>query len=112
MLVRVLITGKTKLRPARPSGLAEGLIVRLRRSAMNRERGGQPTTAAKQASIAAKATFREECIMAQYGVTRRGVLGGALATTALSATGTPVFADPQWKKFAGSSLEVSLTKGP
>src|SRR5204863_787131 len=49
---------------------------------------------------------------AHYGVTRRRVLGGALATTALSFTGRAAFADPQWKKFAGTSLEVNLTKSP
>jgi len=50
--------------------------------------------------------------MTRYGATRRTVLKGALATTALGLTGRPVFADPQWKKFAGTSIEVNLVKGP
>jgi len=46
------------------------------------------------------------------GLTRRSVVTGALAAGALGVSGRPVFADPQWKKFAGTSIEVNLIKSP
>src|ERR1043166_5835649 len=48
----------------------------------------------------------------RFGLTRRGVMTGAVAAGALGLSGRPLFADPQWKKYAGTSLEVNLVKGP
>src|SRR3978361_27971 len=50
--------------------------------------------------------------MAHFGPTRRSVLAGTLATTALGLTGFPARAEPQWKKYAGTTLEANLIKGP
>ncbi|MEN3286346.1 MAG: multiple sugar transport system substrate-binding protein [Bradyrhizobium sp.] len=45
-------------------------------------------------------------------ITRRAVLAGSAATGALALTGTQARAEPQWKKYAGTRLEVILAKGP
>jgi multiple sugar transport system substrate-binding protein len=45
-------------------------------------------------------------------ITRRAVLAGSAATGALAITGTRARAEPQWKKYAGTRLEVILAKGP
>src|SRR5882672_5158568 len=45
-------------------------------------------------------------------VSRRAVLAGTAAAGALSLTGFPARAEPQWKKYAGTTLEVILAKGP
>ena len=50
--------------------------------------------------------------MAYFGPTRRSLLQGALASTALGLTGFPARADVQWKKYAGTTLEANLIKGP
>src|SRR3954447_13218934 len=50
--------------------------------------------------------------MATFGPTRRSFLQGTLATGALSLTGLPAFADVNWKKYAGTTLEAFLIKGP
>ncbi|MCX7319416.1 MAG: extracellular solute-binding protein, partial [Hyphomicrobiales bacterium] len=56
--------------------------------------------------------------MAHHGPSRRALLKGALATSALPALGslgisaTPAFADPAWKKYAGTTIEANLIKGP
>lgn len=50
--------------------------------------------------------------MAHFGPTRRAVLQGTLATGALGLSGFSAFADPAWKKYAGSSIEANLIKGP
>ncbi|KZD21665.1 ABC transporter substrate-binding protein [Tardiphaga robiniae] len=50
--------------------------------------------------------------MALYGPTRRAFVQGALATSALGLTGIPAFADPAWKKYAGTTIEANLIKGP
>lgn len=50
--------------------------------------------------------------MALFGPTRRALLKGTLATTALGLTGFPARAEPQWKKYAGTTLEANLIKGP
>ena len=50
--------------------------------------------------------------MAHFGPTRRSLLQGALATGALGVTGLPAFADVNWKKYAGTTLEAFLIKGP
>jgi multiple sugar transport system substrate-binding protein len=46
------------------------------------------------------------------GLTRRSVVTGALAASALGVSSRPLFAEPQWKKFAGTSIEVNLIKSP
>jgi multiple sugar transport system substrate-binding protein len=46
-------------------------------------------------------------------VSRRAVLAGTAAAGALSLTGFPArAAEPNWKKYAGTKLEVILAKGP
>jgi multiple sugar transport system substrate-binding protein len=51
--------------------------------------------------------------MADNRISRRAVLAGAAAASALGATGLPArAAEPQWKKYAGTRLEVILAKGP
>ncbi|WP_371422153.1 ABC transporter substrate-binding protein [Tardiphaga sp.] len=50
--------------------------------------------------------------MALYGPTRRAFVQGTLATSALGLTGIPAFADPAWKKYAGTTIEANLIKGP
>jgi multiple sugar transport system substrate-binding protein len=50
--------------------------------------------------------------MAKFGPTRRSVLQGTLATGALGFAGLPAFADINWKKYAGTTLEAFLIKGP
>src|SRR5207302_3972074 len=50
--------------------------------------------------------------MAQFGPTRRSLLKGTLAAGALSLTGLPARAEVNWKKYAGTKLEVILAKGP
>src|SRR6201984_2951411 len=51
--------------------------------------------------------------MRDYRISRRAVLAGSAATGALGFTGLPArAAEPQWKKYAGSKLEVILAKGP
>ncbi len=61
---------------------------------------------------ASKADCREDNNMAHFGPTRRSLLQGTLAASALSLTGFPARAEPQWKKYAGTKLEVILAKGP
>jgi multiple sugar transport system substrate-binding protein len=56
--------------------------------------------------------------MAHHGPSRRALLKGALATGALPALGSlglsmsPAFAEPAWKKYAGTTIEANLIKGP
>src|SRR6201996_3037157 len=46
-------------------------------------------------------------------ISRRAMLAGTAAAGALGLTGFPArAAEPQWKKFAGTKLEVILAKGP
>jgi multiple sugar transport system substrate-binding protein len=45
-------------------------------------------------------------------ISRRNVLVGSAAASALALTGRPVRAEPQWRRFAGTSIEISLTKSP
>jgi multiple sugar transport system substrate-binding protein len=45
-------------------------------------------------------------------ITRRAVLAGSAATGALALTGARAQGQPQWKKYAGTRLEVILAKGP
>src|SRR5258708_8368451 len=50
--------------------------------------------------------------MARFGPTRGSLLKGAVAASALSLTGIPARAEPQWKKYAGTTIEANLVKGP
>jgi multiple sugar transport system substrate-binding protein len=56
--------------------------------------------------------------MAHHGPSRRALLKGALATGALPALGSlglstsSAFAEPAWKKYAGTTIEANLIKGP
>jgi len=45
-------------------------------------------------------------------VSRRAVLAGSAAAGALGFSGLPALSEPQWKKYAGTKLEVILAKGP
>jgi ABC-type glycerol-3-phosphate transport system substrate-binding protein len=60
----------------------------------------------------AKTVCTEDNDMAHFGPTRRSLLQGTLAASALGLTGFPARAEPQWKKYAGTKLEVILAKGP
>src|SRR6266403_2644872 len=61
---------------------------------------------------ASKADCREDYDMAHFKPTRRSLLQGTLAASALSLTGFPARAEPQWKKYAGTTIEANLIKGP
>jgi multiple sugar transport system substrate-binding protein len=50
--------------------------------------------------------------MFNKGLTRRTLLTGTAAAGTLGLMGVPLRADVQWKKYAGTSLEVMLAKGP
>jgi multiple sugar transport system substrate-binding protein len=50
--------------------------------------------------------------MANFGPSRRSLLQGTIAASALSLTGFPARADVQWKKYAGTTIEANLIKGP
>jgi multiple sugar transport system substrate-binding protein len=50
--------------------------------------------------------------MKDIPISRRTVLAGTAAASALGLSGFPARAEPQWKKFAGTTLEVNLIKGP
>src|SRR5271170_185566 len=51
--------------------------------------------------------------MRDYRISRRAVLAGTAAAGAIGFTGLPArAAEPQWKKYAGTKLEVILAKGP
>ncbi len=45
-------------------------------------------------------------------ITRRTMLAGSAAAGAYALAGSPARAEPQWKKYAGTKLEVILAKGP
>jgi multiple sugar transport system substrate-binding protein len=50
--------------------------------------------------------------MKKISISRRSLLKGTAAAGALSLTGFPASADVNWKKYAGTSIEAFLTKGP
>src|ERR1700712_6055836 len=50
--------------------------------------------------------------MKKHLISRRSVLAGTAAAGALSLTGFPARAEVNWKKYAGTKLEVMLAKGP
>src|ERR1700730_18357973 len=45
-------------------------------------------------------------------VSRRAVLAGTAAAGALGLSGLPARGEPQWKKYAGTTIEANLVKGP
>src|SRR5450432_4375796 len=58
-------------------------------------------------------THGRETTMKNRLISRRSVLAGTAAAGALSLTGIPeARAEVQWKKYAGTKLEVILAKGP
>src|SRR6266404_4212890 len=73
---------------------------------------GGPPNASSKIITASKADCREDNNMAHFGPTRRSLLQGTLAASALSLTGFPARAEPQWKKYAGTTIEANLIKGP
>src|ERR1700757_2092310 len=50
--------------------------------------------------------------MKDHRISRRAVLAGSAAAGALAVAGTPARAEVNWKKYAGTKLEVILAKGP
>jgi multiple sugar transport system substrate-binding protein len=50
--------------------------------------------------------------MNNHIISRRKLLAGSAAAGTLALTGLPARADVQWKKYAGTKLEVMLAKGP
>ena len=50
--------------------------------------------------------------MSNRAIFRRKLLKGTAAAGVLGLVGLPAFAEPQWKKYAGTKLEVLLAKGP
>src|SRR5690348_11184065 len=50
--------------------------------------------------------------MKNHPISRRALLAGTAAAGALGLTGFPARAEVQWKKYAGTKLEVILAKGP
>jgi len=50
--------------------------------------------------------------MSSRRISRRTILKGSVAAGVLGLAGRPVFAEPQWRKYAGTKLEVLLAKGP
>jgi len=50
--------------------------------------------------------------MADHSISRRTLLKGTAAAGALGLTGVPARAEVNWKKYAGTKLEVILAKGP
>jgi len=50
--------------------------------------------------------------MTDRSITRRTMLAGSAAVGALGLAGLPAYADVNWKKYAGTTLEANLIKGP
>src|ERR1700742_5389948 len=50
--------------------------------------------------------------MDQFKLSRRALLAGTAAAGAAGFAPTPAFSQVQWKKYAGTKLEVILAKGP
>lgn len=50
--------------------------------------------------------------MTDRSISRRTVLAGSAAIGALGLAGLPAYADVNWKKYAGTTLEANLIKGP
>jgi multiple sugar transport system substrate-binding protein len=50
--------------------------------------------------------------MQDHRISRRAVLAGTAAAGALGVSGFPAHAQVNWKKYAGTKLEVILAKGP
>ena len=47
-----------------------------------------------------------------YPLSRRAVLAGTAAASGVALSGMPAHAQVNWKKYAGTKLEVILAKGP
>src|SRR6185295_7936183 len=62
-------------------------------------------------SLKQKTTSRERN-MTDHLISRRTLLAGTAAVGALSLAGVPARAEVNWKKYAGTKLEVILAKGP
>src|SRR5579871_5497240 len=111
MLAIAALIGKPHAEDRCDIASADGLIVWPVRSAMNRRR--RPTR--RNGNDRQQGDLREDNRMThdtKFGLTRRSVVTGALAAGALGVSGRPLFADVQWKKFAGTSIEVNLVKSP
>lgn len=50
--------------------------------------------------------------MTDHSISRRTVLAGSAALGAIGLAGLPAYADVNWKKYAGTTLEANLIKGP
>jgi hypothetical protein len=50
--------------------------------------------------------------MSHHLISRRQMLAGTAAAGAVGLAGFPARAEVNWKKYSGTSLEVSLAKGP
>src|SRR3954454_13439333 len=50
--------------------------------------------------------------MKNIRISRRTLLKGTAAASALGMSGLPARSEVQWKKYAGTKLEVILAKGP
>ena len=50
--------------------------------------------------------------MNNHVISRRKLLAGSAAASAFALAGVPAFADVQWKKYSGTTLEANLVKGP
>ncbi|MES5488289.1 sugar ABC transporter substrate-binding protein [Bradyrhizobium sp. INPA03-11B] len=50
--------------------------------------------------------------MSHHLISRRQMLAGTAAAGAVGLTGFPAYAEVNWKKYSGTTLEVSLAKGP
>src|SRR6478736_3969525 len=57
-------------------------------------------------------THGRETTMKNHLISRRSVLAGAAAAGAFGLSGLPARAEVNWKKYAGTKLEVILAKGP
>jgi multiple sugar transport system substrate-binding protein len=50
--------------------------------------------------------------MTDHRISRRAVLAGSAAAGAFALSGSKARAEPQWRRYAGTKLEVNLAKGP
>src|SRR6202035_1789903 len=87
------------------------VLVPIQRRAMNRRTFRRPPNALDKLPPPT-ADGREDHDMAHFGPTRRSLLQGTLAAGALGLSGFPARAEPQWKKYAGTTIEANLIKGP
>src|SRR5665647_2541944 len=89
------------------------VLVPIPRRAMNPERARSGhRQACRQNNHRHQGGWQGGYDMAHYGPTRRSLLQGTIAASALGLTGFPARADVQWKKYAGTTIEANLIKGP